>query len=79
MIGKCLPKYLLVESQFSTSTRRGWRSKSRGLVDAWVEGCDSLIRFIEGDTGEFVEGVDTYSQTITQEKKISGARREKSV
>jgi hypothetical protein len=37
------------------------------LVDTWVEGCDSLIRFIEGDTGEFVESVDTYSQTITKE------------
>jgi hypothetical protein len=47
------------------------------LVDTWVEGCDSLIRFIEGDTGEFVENVDTYSQTITKEGM--GSQEEKNL
>jgi hypothetical protein len=37
----------------------------------------SLIRFIEGDTGEFVESVDTYSQTITKEGM--GSQEEKNL
>jgi hypothetical protein len=76
---KCLPEYLLFASQPSTSTGRGLRPKSRGLVDTWVEGCISLIPFLQAGNREFVEGVDTYSQTITKEEKESGAKKRKHI
>jgi hypothetical protein len=49
------------------------------LVDTWVEGCISLIRFIQAGNREFVESVDTYSQTITEEEKELGAKKRKSI
>jgi hypothetical protein len=56
MPSKCLPEYLLIASQPSTSAGRGLRSESRGLVDTWVEGCISLTCFIEARDREFCRG-----------------------
>jgi len=80
MIRKCLPEYLPIRPQPSTSTGRGLWWESRGLVGTWVEGRISLIRFIQARDGTFVEGVDTYSQTITKRRReIKAKTREKRI
>jgi hypothetical protein len=80
MTSKCLPEYLLIRSQASTSTGRGLWCASRGLVGTWVEGCISVIRFIQARDREFCRGCRYLSSNYYKEKaKIRGKKRKKRI
>jgi hypothetical protein len=76
MTSKCLPEYLLIRSQPSTSTGRGLRPESRGLVDTWVEGCISLIRLIQARDREFCRGCrHLFSNYYKEIERIRGKEK----
>jgi hypothetical protein len=80
MSSKCLPKYLLIASQPSTSTGRGLWPESRWLVDTWVEGCISLICFIPARGRGFCRGCRyLFSNYYKGKENIGGKKREKRV
>jgi hypothetical protein len=77
MTSKCLPEYLLIRSQPSTSTGRGLWCESRELVDTWVEGCISLLCFIQARYGEFCRGCRYLSSNYYKEKATIRGKEEK--
>jgi hypothetical protein len=80
MTSKCLPEYLLIRSQPSTSTGRGLRPESRGLVDTWVEGCISLIRLIQARDREFCRGCrHLFSNYHKEIERIRGKEEQKRI
>jgi hypothetical protein len=80
MSSKCPPKCLLIASQPSTFTGRGVQIKSRGLVDTWVEGCISLIRFIQAKYKGFCRGCrHLFSNCCKEKERIRGKEEKKRI
>jgi hypothetical protein len=77
MTSKCLPEYLLIRSQPSTCGGRGLWRESRGLVGTWVEGCISVIRFIQARDREFCRGCRYLSSNYYKEKAGIRGKEEK--
>jgi hypothetical protein len=77
MIRKCIPEYLLIRSELSTSTGRGLWCESRGLVGTWVEGCISLLHFIQARDREFCRGCRYLSSNYYKEKVTIMEKEEK--